>query len=406
MFSIKRAIKWASLSLCATVLLTSCSSDDTTGDDSQETTAKPFVLSLAIQGSDNTFTYYTVPFEDVMSGSLSAVGQGIEQPGYYDFTKIDNTIYSIGGLDDVNVVGINQDENYELSQIGDVSFENSLSDIVEGDSNTLVAVSMAATSDVVTFYMVDKNSVTVAKKVTNPITDLTDVDVPAYSGMKVVGDYLFLSYYVSDPVNYDTNYTDKAQIAVYSYPELAFEKVITDDRVGPIGGFNVKSGLIKDENGDLYAVSHSNPANGFSKSTKPSGILRIKNGETTFDANYFFDIETASGGFNTAHLKYLGNGKAFSEINVASRADQGRWSDSPLKSAVVDLYNKTVTYIDGVPQHNGDGRRLPALYDNGFVYLCIPGDTGIYVYKMDVNNYTAEKGAEVEANFVAGFFKF
>ena len=391
------------LGLFSGLLISSCSADDEEVNPMPQPAENPFVLSLAIQGSEGNFTYYTVPFEDVMSGTLSAQGKGIEQPGYFDFKQIDNTIYSIGGLDDVNVVGI-RNENGELVQVGDVSFNNSLSDIVKADDNTLVAVTLAATSDVVTFHTLDENSLRVTNTVTRPIADLTEDDVPAYSGMRIEDGNIFLSYYISDPNTYATDYTDVARVAVYSYPEFEFQKVITDDRVGPIGGFNIKAGLVEDENGNIYAISHSNPANGFSQFTNDSGILRLNSGETSFDPDYFFDVEEVAGG-NPVHLKYLGNGKAFAEINMAPRDEQSSWSDSPLQSAIIDLNEQTVNFISGIPEHSGAGRRLAALHEGNFVYLTIPGEEGVSVYRIDTTNYTATEGADVQANFVAGFFK-
>lgn len=392
------------LSLCAAVLFTSCEDEKNVPNPAVEEESQ-YIMSLAVQGSDKSFTYYTVPFDDVMSGTLSAIGQGIEQPGYYDFTQIDNTIYSLGGLDDVNLVGISKSENGELTQIGNVSFANSLSDILKADDNTLVALELDPTSDMVKFHTIDANTLTVKNTTQHPVSDITDLEGPSYSGMRISGDHLFLSYYLRDPNTYETPYTDEAQVAVYSYPELEFLKVIEDTRTGPIGGFNVKSGLIKDEKGDIYALSHSNPANGYSQSTKEGGILRITSGETAFDADYFFDVAEITGGKNIAHLKYLGNGKAFAEINMAGTGEQVRWSDGPLKSAIIDLYQKTVTYIDGLPEHAGNGRRLAVLHDEDYLYMSVPEASGIYVYKIDIANHTATKGAEVEANFVAGFFK-
>ena len=404
----KMNIRLASFFLSAATIfsLSSCSSDDDNNNDIN-LSDKPFALSLAIQGSDNSFTYYTVPFADVMTGTLSAVGQGIEQPGYYDFTKIDNTIYSLGGLDDVNVVAITQNEDSSLNQVGDVSFSTAIADIVKGDDNALISVSMRSSSDLITFRKFNPNTVAVNTTVDIPVSNITDITGPNYSGMVVSGDYLFLSYYTSNPETYNTENTEQAEIAVFSYPELEFQKVITDSRVGPIGGFNIKSGLIKDDNGNVYALSHSNPANGYSQSTKPGGILKINAGETEFDSEYFLDIPALTNGKQASYLKYLGNGKIFTEINMAERSEQARWSDGPLQSAVIDLATPSVNFINNVPEHKGDGRRLAALQDGQYVYLCIPiTDDGIYVYKMDTENYTAEKGAKVEANFIAGFFKF
>ncbi|UII22290.1 DUF4374 domain-containing protein [Fulvivirga ligni] len=387
------------LAASSAMMMTAC------GDDDSIEPAGDYVLSLAIQGTEGGFTYYSVPFEDVMSGKLSATGRGIEQPGYYDFTQIDETIYSIGGLNDVNVVGIGRDANRQLTQVGDVSFASSLSDIIKADNNTLVSVSVSSSADSITFYKFNANTVEVTETKKIAVSNLTDVAGPSYSGMVISGGHLFLSYYISDPSDYSTNYTDQAEVAVFTYPGLEFEKVITDDRVGPIGGFNVKSGLIKDENGNIYAISHSNPANGYSQSTQPAGILKINSGEPEFDEEYFFDIEEATDGYNTAHVKYLANGKAFAEINTADRTEQLVWSDNPLQSAIIDFENQTVNFITGVPEHKGDGRRLSALYADGFVYLSIPEDGVITVYRMDPETYASTKGATVEANFVAGFFK-
>ncbi|PZD78964.1 DUF4374 domain-containing protein [Mesonia sp. K7] len=381
----------------------SCSNDN---EDNDPVSRGDYALSLAIQGTEGNFSYYTVPFEQIMEGTLTAQGQGIEQPGYYDFVGFDNTIYSLGGLDDVNVVAISQNPDGTLNQVGDVSFSNSLSDMVKAGDNTLVSVTMSSSSDIITFRKFNSNSITVTEEKVVQVSEFTNLVGPSYSGMVVRGDELFLSYYISDPNTYDTNYTDQAEVAVFSYPELEFQKVITDTRVGPIGGFNVKSGLVKDNDGNVYAISHSNPANGFSQSTQPAGVLRINAGETEFDQNYYFDIVAASGGFNTAHLKFLGANKAFAEMNTATRDTQERWSDGPLQSAVIDFETQTVDFIQGVPEHKGNGRRLAALQEGDNIYLCIPEDNGIYVYEMDTRTLTATKGAKVQASFVAGFFKF
>ncbi|UII28384.1 DUF4374 domain-containing protein [Fulvivirga maritima] len=392
------------LAASAAFLMTACSDDD--DDNTPSGPAGDYVLSLAIQGSEGGFTYYSVPFQDVMSGNLSATGRGIEQPGYYDFTQIDETIYSIGGLDDVNVVGISRDANNELIQVGDVSFPASLSDIVKADDNTLISVTVDNEADSIIFNKFNPNTVAVTETKSVAVSAITNEVGPSYSGMVVSGDHLFLSYYISMPESpYSTLFTDEAQVAVFSYPELELEKIITDDRVGPIGGFNTKSGLVKDEDGNIYAFSHSNPANGYTQSTKPSGVLKINSGETEFDTEYFFDIAAASDGYNTAHVKYLEDGRAFAEINVADRSEQVQWADGPLQSAIIDFENQTVNFIADVPEHPGQGRRLAALYADGYVYICIPQGDDITIYRMDPDTYTSTVGATVEANFVAGFFK-
>lgn len=408
MFSMKPARKLALpvLSLTAAFAFTACSKDDDAAT-TQPTTESQFVVSMAVQGSNNAFTYYTVPFSDVMNGTISPQGKGIEQPGYFDFTQIDKTIYSIGGLDDKAVVGIVKNEKGELTKVGNTSFQNSVSDIVKADANTLVAVEIKHPSTVVKFHTINANTVTVTGTKQHPISDLTSdtTVVPSYSGMQVVGSQLFLSFYLSNPTTFATPVTDQAMIAVYSYPGLQLQKLISDTRTGPVGSFHGKNGLIQDEQGNVFALSNSNPANGYSQSTVKGGILKINNGSSTFDQNYFFDVEAVTGGFNIAHIKYLGNGKALAEVNMTPNASQSRWSDSPLKTAILDLNTKTLDFVSGMPQHDGIGRRLAALQDGNFVYMAIPENGKIFVYKIDIQTKTATKGAEVQANFVAGFSK-
>ena len=415
LITIRKAFVLSVLGLSFTISSISCSSDDDSigetpseQDPDQEIPEDyaPYSLSLAIQATDGSFSYYTVAYDDIMSGELTAQGQGIEQPGYYDFTMINNTIYSLGGLDDVNVVAINADEESEsLTQIGDVSFSLGLSDMVKADDTTLISVTMERDSDVITFRKFNPNSVTVSDTKDIQVSDITPFVGPSYSGMVVSGNHLFLSYYISEPNTFATKYTDQAEVAVFSYPELEFQKVITDDRVGPIGGFNTKAGLIKDASGNVYAISHSNPANGYSQSTKPAGILKINNGETSFDKDYFFDIQEASGG-TLVYSRFLEDGRAFAEINTQDRALQTTWSDSPLSSAIIDFEEQTINFIQEIPSHAGNGRRLVGFQEDKNYYLTIPEDDGIYVYQVDTENLSAKKGAKVQASFVAGLYKF
>ncbi|GGZ55302.1 DUF4374 domain-containing protein [Mesonia mobilis] len=400
-FNFSKALALSALSLLFVFSTVSCSDSDDEGVSCQ---GGDYGMSLAIQSTDGSYTYYTLAYNNLMSGTLTAQGQGIEQPGYYDFKAIDNTIYSLGGLDDVNVVAISQD-NGCLSQAGDVSFPNSLSDLVKADNNTLVSVAMSSDSDIITFRKFNPNTVSVTETVDIQVSEFTDLVGLSYSGMVISDDHLFLSYYISDPETFATTHTDQAEVAVFSYPELEFQEVITDDRVGPIGGFNTKSGLVKDQAGNIYAISHSNPANGYSQSTKPAGILKINAGETSFDEDYFFDINDVANG-TMVYAKLLSDGRFFAEINTEARANQAMWSDSPLESAIVNFEAQTVNYVQNIPAHAGDGRRLVGFEEDSNYYITIPEEDGIFVYQIDTQNYTATQGAEVQASFIAGFYKF
>ncbi|MFV0378069.1 MAG: DUF4374 domain-containing protein [Mangrovibacterium sp.] len=395
------------LALTALSLTTACSDDNNKDDEYNGDDA--FVLTLAYAPTSGyNYDYYTVQFEDVMSGTLSAAGKGFHQLGYFSYDEMDDQIYSTGGLETSGIIGLKKANDGSLVQFGGaLSFDSSLRDVVETDDENLLGVEISSSSDVVKLHIINPSDLSVSSSKQFAVSNLTSFTGPNYSGMVQSGNYMYLSFYISDPTTYTTAYTDQAQVAVFTYPGLQFVSVVNDDRTGPIGGFGTKSGLIKDDSGNVYALSHSNPANGFSQFTQEAAILRINKNTTSFDQNYFFSFDDVTGGKTTASLVYLGNGKVFAQMNQSARADQLAWSDSPLKPAVLDLTNKTINYITGIPQHSGIGRKLAStsLLDGNYLYMAIPEDVSTYIYKIDLKTYTATKGAEVEANFVAGFFK-
>src|SRR5699024_10928873 len=100
-------------------------------------------------------------------------GQGIEQPGYYDFTQIGNTIYSIGGLDDVDMVGIRKNTaERKLEKFGHVSFSSSVSDLRKADENTLVAVTMDSNLEQITFRKFTPNTMSITSEKTVAVSAL------------------------------------------------------------------------------------------------------------------------------------------------------------------------------------------------------------------------------------------
>ncbi len=265
----------------------------------------------------------------------------------------------------------------------------------------------AADGDQIKFYLVNIDDVSIIKTIEQPIAPIAEVEWPNITGLEAIGEKVYMTYIQMHPTTFATDFVDTTYVAVYSYPDMKLETIMKDTRTGPAGSWSAFNGIIKTENGDLYTMSNTSMANGFSKGGKNAAFLRIPAGTTVFDQNYFFDFESKSGGLKPAHIKYIGNGLIFAEVstlNPQTAAD--RWSDKDLKCSIIDVYNQTITDIDEIPIHSGNGgRRFTALVDGGYVYYPVSTTDGIYIYRIDPKTATAERGAKVSTSFVGGFFK-
>lgn len=399
-------ILMCSLIGCLFVGVTACE-ENTFG--SEEVPFAPYVLSLGIVSGGAT-TNYVVTTDNLMEGTINAVGKGIEQNGYWDYEQGARTVFSIGGLGITNATGIVRDPDGFLIEKGDFVFNNSLNAFVQIDSKTMLGMELPADQESgkeITFYTVDIDNVSITRMKTSPVGPLKELEWPSITGMCYGEGNVYVTYFPMNSKTFETKYTDTTYVAVYSYPEMTLKTVMKDLRTGPAGSWNAYNGIFKVESGDMYIMSNSAISNGFSQSTKNAAFLRIPKGETRFD-DYFFDFETVSGGLKPAHIKYIGNGLVFAEVSTISpQTLEHRWGDKNLKCCIIDLNNRTVRDVEGIPVHNGNGgRRFSVLEDGGYVYCPISLDDGsTYIYRVDPATAIAVKGAKVSAKFVGGFFK-
>lgn len=394
--------------LIAVLLMAGMASCDEDALGNEETPYSPYVLSLGIT-SNGVTTYYVVTASDLMSGTINAVGKGLEQNGYRDYDQGNQTIFSIGGLGLTSATGIVRGADGYLYEKGDFVFNNSLNAFTQIDNQSMIGIELPANKESgsnMTFYTVGIDDVSITKQAQVPVSPMDQIEWPSISGMCYSKGNVYVTYFPMNPSNFETLYTDTTYVAVYSYPEMTFKTLMKDTRTGPAGSWNAFNGIFKVESGDMYIMSNSAIANGFSQSTKHAAFLRIPKGETYFD-DYYFDFESASGGLKPAHIKYIGNGLLFAEVStIHPQTTADRWGDKSLKCCIIDLNQKTVRDVEEIPIHNGDGgRRFAALVDGEYVYRPITTAEGTYIYRIDPQTATAVKGAKVATTFVGGFFR-
>ncbi|MCQ2205115.1 MAG: DUF4374 domain-containing protein [Bacteroidales bacterium] len=404
-----KIMAFAAMCVSASMGFVACNDSD---DDEVVSKNGKYVVNLGITGADNVTVYYTLSVDNLMGETISAAGQGIEQEGYHDFTKGGSTVFSIGGMGVNECSGFVRDAEGNLTMNGNFVFDNTLNEIVEADGNKMIALDMPGNAEVgtnLTFYHVNQANCSIEGKETSiSVAPMNECDWPSITGMAYSRGYVYISYMPMNSNTYATEFTDTAYICAYSYPDMKLAAHIKDARTGNIGTWNASNGIVKDENGDLYLMSSSAIGNGFSKATKGAAFLRIKNGALETDADYFFDFSAATaqiGLYRPSHILYLGGGLALVEVSSLSDEEDARWSDLSRKTCIVDLYNKTVCEVSGIPVHNGDGgRRFAATYSDGYAYLSIQEEGGRYIYQVDPKSATAVRGAKLSATFLAGLF--
>ena len=210
-----------------------------------------------------------------------------------------------------------------------------------------------------------------------------------------------------------TQYPDRAYIAIYSGNSFDETPIIAEtDKIGFACGrrrSQYYQTIWATENGDVYAFS---PGYGRSflstdelkKTTGklPSGVVRIKAGETSFDKDYYVNIEELGNknpiyrcwyiDDNSFLLQLYKNG-AESMINDGTNADVS-------ELAVFDAEKKSLKLITGLPEGISIGGEPYG--EDGAVYIPINVTTGDFpsFYKVDINTAQAVKGLTVKAESI------
>lgn len=395
------------LAILASIFAVSIISCDVTNTNTDEEKFRHFTVAFTAQGSENESTDYLFNVESLMDEAISAEGIGIEQTGWRYMAGHHKTMFSIGYFDDNNAIAYELDEEGNLKEKGRFVFENTLDLVGSADNETMLALEVPRVdfADRV-LHKVDVNSVSIQEKVNMNIWENREDSLVAWpTALNVRDDKLYIPFYkIHARGDFSTPQTDSAYVAVYSWPDIEFEKYITDDRMGPIGIYGSFNGMISDENENLYGYSSASYASGFTTQSKSSGILRINNGETEFDDDYFFDIEQATGG-KINFFEYVGEGKAVANIVMDDSALWGAFvSDSEIhKLVILDLENQTSTDVSGVPLHGGF-YGSPWLVEDGKVYMSITTTSDAHVYEIDVVTATGNQGAEIQGKELKGIY--
>ena len=124
--------------------MTACSDDDEPDNPDGTDGNSVFALGLGVSTSAFDANWYVLDTDDIMTGTVSVIGNGELQDGYRDFTFGGNTFYSIGGLNGVtDVVNYTLNAENKLTSTNDQTFPLQLDDLkdVTGTGENMLGIS-------------------------------------------------------------------------------------------------------------------------------------------------------------------------------------------------------------------------------------------------------------------------
>lgn len=228
------------------------------------------------------------------------------------------------------------------------------------------------------------------------LTPILRAEAPVmyYLGMKARDGKLFMGVYY-EGAGFVEKYNDTAYVAVIDLATAKLEKLIKDYRTGSV--FLAYNSFAMDKNGDIYVA-------GLGYTNRPSGILRIKKGQTDFDPAYFFDLDAATGhkcrgislfdeglAFTLALVKpndaYEISGPAYSfyKINIAQNTSAGKLGTLP------DVY--------------GSNGAVMRRFDNDHILFAFSNKSENSLYSYTLQNGNVSKKITLTGGHCTGFDK-
>ena len=214
-----------------------------------------------------------------------------------------------------------------------------------------------------------------------------------------------------------TQYPDNAYIAIYSGDSFDEQPIIVEtDKIGFACGRNRSQyyqTIWAADNGDLYVFSPgfgrtATSSDDLKKVTGklPSGVVRIKAGETSFDPNYYYNLEEQGSKhpmFRCWHIT-----KDYFLLQMYSEGTMSG-KNAPVKELVVFKAEAGLltTVSDGFPSANQISSLGTPFCTEGYAYIPVVTNDGSMpaLYKIDPETASATKGLNIEADEVAAVGK-
>ncbi|MEM0938228.1 MAG: hypothetical protein AAF600_00820 [Bacteroidota bacterium] len=182
----------------------------------------------------------------------------------------------------------------------------------------------------------------------------------------------------------------------------AVVKRIYDERGSSTGAWGSGGGnyfMQMDENNDIYFLCHNFWANpSLRPAFNPACVLKIADGETDFDPEYYFDVESVSRGTGNGvmNFEYYGNGKFLAAVQDPESIDpenpNSYFVDPIFQWWSFDLYNQTASIV--TEEYTRGALAAVSYFEDGFGYVPFESNGENFVMKVDLNDLSASRHFE------------
>ncbi|HEY1194669.1 DUF4374 domain-containing protein [Flavobacterium sp.] len=388
----------------------SCSSDENSGNGTGGgvDTGKTKYIITATTGAVG-IADYLLTADDVTTGTVSTIGNGIEQDGTYRYyITAENNFFSLlyGQGNPGAVTTYNLTAEGKLQKKSDFQAETVHVFAAVNKDILTVKVPRSGATSVAMMYKIDAAKSLITGEAQQDTKKLAGNGERAFfTWATQVGDKVFMPYMSikGDGLdNFGTANPDSTWVAVYNYPELKLEKVIKDNRTSYLGAY-FTNGLFQDENGDAYGFSGAiATSNAVMTSTKPSAVVKIKKGTTEFDKSYFFNVQEKSGGYKISSTTYISKGKFL----LLMYGNVGK-NNGAVKMAIADVYNQTFTWVTNAPETltSVTSRYNITTEDGNSAVVGVNTPEGSWIYTVNGTTAVATRGLKVEGGQITAIQK-
>lgn len=268
------------------------------------------------------------------------------------------------------------------------------------NSNTLVIMSASGDATKVIWTKLDTDNMRIISEGTLVFPESAP-EIAQFSTSGIAsfrsGDNNILYSYLD---NKDKN---RFHLAIINPADMKVEKVITEERAEMMAGTAYgelnQSKSFFDTNGDYYLACNTVNEGATSTTQQHGSLVRIKNGQTELDKDYFGFITPSEGKGKIVTAELLTTGKALLYVMDPEYTGAAGWgADYNCYYAILDLKTDEMQRLD-LPHSQGNFSQRSVVIGNTAYIGVNPKDGAPCIYKYDIPTGTMKKTVSIQEGY-------